>query len=64
MSLVLTTSDPDCLKRVELTEVRRGTPAEKAGLQTGDVITAIDGTEVTNASPLSAAIEAKSPATR
>mgnify|MGYP003693732553 CR=1 FL=1 len=36
-------------------------PAEKAGLQTGDVITAIDGTAVTNASQLSAAIDAKSP---
>jgi putative serine protease PepD len=44
--------------------VRSGTPAEKAGLQNGDVITAIDGAAVTNSSQLSAAIEAKSPATR
>src|SRR5262245_56812642 len=45
---------------VELTEVRSGTSTEKAGLRTGDVITAIDGTAVTNASQLSATIDAKS----
>jgi putative serine protease PepD len=46
---------------VQLTEVRSGTPAQKAGLQTGDVITRVDGNKVTNASELSQAIDAKRP---
>jgi putative serine protease PepD len=46
---------------VALTEIRSGTPAERAGLQTGDVITRIDGRAVTNASQLSSAIDAKQP---
>jgi putative serine protease PepD len=46
---------------VRLTEVRSGTPAEKAGLQVGDVVTAVDGKPITNASALSSAIDAKQP---
>ncbi len=46
---------------VRLTEVRSGTPADKAGLQTGDVITAIDGTKVSHAAELSSAIDARHP---
>ena len=34
---------------VQLNEVRPGTPAEKAGLQIGDVIMLVDGQKVTNA---------------
>jgi len=46
---------------VRLTEVRPGTPAENAGLETGDVITAIDGQAIGNASALTSAIDAKRP---
>jgi putative serine protease PepD len=46
---------------VQLTEVRSGTPAAAASLQTGDVITAIDGKKVTTASELGQAIDAKRP---
>jgi putative serine protease PepD len=46
---------------VQLTEVRQGTPAAAAKLQTGDVITAIDGKKVTTASELGQAIDARRP---
>ena len=46
---------------VRLTEVRTGTPAEKAGLEVGDVVTTVDGKPVTNASALSSAIDARKP---
>jgi putative serine protease PepD len=46
---------------VRLTEVRSGTPAEQAGLRPGDLITAIDGKSVGQASELSSAIDAKQP---
>jgi putative serine protease PepD len=46
---------------VKVTEVRSGTPAAKAGLQVGDVITAIDGTSVSDAAELSRAIDTKRP---
>jgi putative serine protease PepD len=46
---------------VRLTEVRSGTPAEKAGLQVGDVVTAVDGKAVTSAAALSSGIDAKQP---
>jgi putative serine protease PepD len=46
---------------IKLTEVRSGTPAAKAGLQTGDVITALDGKAVTDAAELQSAIDAKRP---
>jgi S1-C subfamily serine protease len=61
---------------VEVTEVRSGTPADKAGLHAstgsspvagqgyptgGDVITAIDGKKVTEAAELQSAIDAKRP---
>jgi putative serine protease PepD len=46
---------------VRLTNVRSGTPAEDAGLEVGDVITAIDGKPVDDASELSSAIDAKRP---
>ncbi len=48
----------------ELAEVRSGTPAADAGLQVGDVITAVDGDAVSSASALQAAIDAKHPGDR
>ena len=44
-----------------LNEIRPGTPAEKAGLQTGDVIVRINGQKVTDAVALGQAIDAKQP---
>jgi putative serine protease PepD len=49
---------------VRLTQVRPGTPAAKAGLQTGDVITAVGGRSVRDPSALSTAIDAKKPGDR
>ncbi len=46
---------------VRLTEVRGGTPADKAGLQAGDVITKLDGKAVSGAPELGSAIDAKRP---
>ena len=46
---------------VKLTGVRSGTPAAQAGLRVGDVVTAIDGNAVSEASELSSAIDAKRP---
>ena len=46
---------------VRLTEVRSGTPAADAGLQVGDVVTAIDGRSVTVPTALGSAIDAKQP---
>ncbi|WP_460496054.1 S1C family serine protease [Glycomyces tarimensis] len=40
-------------------EVEADSPAEEAGLQSGDVITAIDGTEVTSASEVVAAVQSR-----
>jgi putative serine protease PepD len=48
----------------QLAEVRSGTPAADAGLQVGDVITAVDGDAVSTASALQAAIDAKQPGDR
>jgi putative serine protease PepD len=44
---------------VVITEVADGSPAASAGLQEGDVITAIDGDEVASAMALRSAILAK-----
>ncbi len=48
----------------QLAEVRSGTPAADAGLQVGDVVTAVDGDAVWTASALQAAIDAKQPGDR
>jgi putative serine protease PepD len=45
----------------EVTQVRSNTPADKAGLHVGDVITAVDGNEVSSADELRSAINAHSP---
>ena len=49
---------------VKLTEVRPGTPAAQAGLQTGDVVTAVGGRQVRAADELGTAIDAKKPGDR
>ncbi len=51
-------------KGVRLEQVRPDTPAARAGLQAGDVITAIGGKVVRSASELSSAIDAKKPGDR
>jgi putative serine protease PepD len=47
-----------------LAEVRSGTPAAEAGLQAGDVVTAVDGDTVASAAALQSAIDAKKPGDR
>ena len=49
---------------VRVEQVRPGTPAARAGLQAGDVITTIGGKAVRSASDLSSAIDAKKPGDR
>jgi putative serine protease PepD len=46
---------------VRLATIVVGTPADKVGLQTGDVVTSIDGVHVATANALRAAIDAKRP---
>jgi putative serine protease PepD len=45
----------------QISSVSSGTPGEKAGLKAGDVITAIDSTQVTSADDLTAGITAHAP---
>jgi len=45
----------------EISAVTSGTPADKAGLQAGDVVTQLDGTPVENADDLTAKINAHAP---
>jgi putative serine protease PepD len=45
----------------QVSSVQSGSPAEKAGLEAGDVITAIDGKSITNADDLTAAVSAHKP---
>jgi S1-C subfamily serine protease len=49
---------------VRLTQVRPGTPAAQAGLQSGDVVTAVGGRQVRAADELGTAIDAKKPGDR
>jgi putative serine protease PepD len=44
-----------------LQEVRRDTPADRAGLQSGDEVTAVDGDAIESGDDLRAAIDAKKP---
>ncbi|MGI8422465.1 MAG: S1C family serine protease [Gaiellaceae bacterium] len=46
---------------VKVTQVRSGTPAATAGLQAGDVITAIDGKQLGSSDELRSAVDAKAP---
>ena len=45
----------------QIERVVAGSPAEKAGLRSGDVITAIDGNAITSSDELTAAVGAKTP---
>ncbi|HKP19177.1 MAG TPA: trypsin-like peptidase domain-containing protein [Gaiellaceae bacterium] len=49
---------------VRLTDVRLGTPAARAGLRAGDVVTAVNGKAVGTAEELSSSIDAKKPGDR
>jgi putative serine protease PepD len=49
---------------VQLSEVRSGAPAAEAGLEVGDTITAVDGTEVDSSAALQETIDAKQPGDR
>ena len=46
-----------------VTEVTAGSPAEKAGIKSGDVVTAVDGDQIDDARALSREIGAKAPGT-
>jgi serine protease Do len=50
-------------KGAVVTETTKGSPADKAGIKSGDVITAVDGDEVDNARALSRMIGSKAPGT-
>ena len=45
----------------QITSVVSGSPADKAGLKAGDVITAIDGNSISNADDLTSAVGARKP---
>ncbi len=47
------------LGRVEILEVRKDSPAEKAGLKVGDIITEVDGLEIKTAKELTDAVGAR-----
>jgi putative serine protease PepD len=59
--LGVATEDADGVTGARISEVRTGTPAAEAGLQAGDVVTAIDGTSVGSADELRRLIDAKRP---
>jgi len=59
--LGVTVGDSSSGTGAELGSVKSGTPAASAGLQAGDVVTAIDGDTVTNADDLTAKISAHQP---
>jgi serine protease Do len=50
-------------KGAVVTEATKGSPADKAGIKSGDVITAVDGDEIDNARALSRTIGSKAPGT-
>lgn len=54
-------AETDGAPGAEVGEVRPGSPAEEAGLQAGDVITAVDGEAVPSAEELQRLIESKKP---
>ena len=59
--LGVSTEDVDTGTGASIAEVRAGTPASRAGLQDGDVVTAIDGEAVESADELRRLIDSKSP---
>jgi putative serine protease PepD len=61
---VAVTEPSDGTSGAQLAEVRSGGPAEGAGLQVGDVVTAVDGDAVSSAADLQSAIDAHRPGDR
>jgi putative serine protease PepD len=61
---VSVTAAADGTPGAQLADVRSGTPAAEAGLQAGDVLTAVDGDAVSSAAALQSAIDAKKPGDR
>ena len=59
--LGVTVGDSQAGSGAEIGTVRAGGPAAAAGLKSGDVITAIDGTPILNANKLTAAVSSHSP---
>jgi putative serine protease PepD len=59
--LGVTIGDASSGAGAQIGSVKSGTPADKAGLQAGDVITSMDGTAVGNADELTARISAHKP---
>ena len=59
--LGVSTEDAENGEGASIAEVRSGTPAAEAGLQTGDVVTAIDGKAVTSSDELRRRIDSNSP---
>jgi len=50
-------------KGAVVTETTKGSPADKAGIKSGDVVTAVDGTQIEGARSLSRTIGGKAPGT-
>jgi putative serine protease PepD len=59
--LGVSTEDVEDAAGARLAEVRPGTPAERSGLRAGDVVTALDGEEITSADELRTRIDAQKP---
>jgi putative serine protease PepD len=59
--LGVSTEDVENATGARIAEVRAGTPAARAGLQDGDVVTAIDGDAVDSADELRRLVDSKSP---
>jgi putative serine protease PepD len=59
--LGVSTEDAENGAGARIAEVRSGTPAERAGLENGDVVTEIDGERVDSADELRLLIDAKQP---
>jgi putative serine protease PepD len=55
--LGVSVTEADGSSGVEVSEVRAGSPADGAGLEVGDVVVSVDGTEVASPSELQAAID-------
>lgn len=61
---VAVTNPADGTAGAQLAQVRSGTPAAGAGLQVGDVVTAVDGDTISSGAALQAAIDGKRPGDR